>query len=185
VFAWCLFGLGTLELLSGGGVSGVWAVLLGWFVLGAATTEETRAVVEQELAGVRVRDIMTPDPVVAPDSITVDELLDQYVLAHRCTSFPITSNGSVTGLATLARCRAVLPRRRAGTPVRDVAWPMAQVAVARPDELVVDVEQATEMGGSSSSTRIDLWASCRRPISSGLPQFDRACSESGGNDAGA
>jgi Zn-dependent protease len=147
VFAWCLFGLGTLELLSGGGVSGVWAVLLGWFVLGAATAEEARAVVEQGLAGVRIRDIMTPDPVVAPDSITVDELLDRFVMAHRCTSFPITSNGSVTGLATLARCRAVDPHRRAGTSVRDVAWPVSQVAVARADELVVEVLHRGTGGG--------------------------------------
>ena len=139
VFAWCLFALGIIELFGGADVSGIWAVLLGWFVLGAASAEEARAVVEQELDGVRIRDIMTPNPVVAPDSITVAELLDHYVVPHHCTSFPIVHDGSVTGLATLARCRVVDPRHRSETRVRDIAWPVSQVAVGRPDELVVDV----------------------------------------------
>ena len=80
--------------------------------------------IEVQLAGLCVKDVMTPDPVTAPASITVDELLDSYVLRYRCTSFPLVADdGSIVGLATLARCRAVTPRLRAGIPVSEVAWP--------------------------------------------------------------
>jgi len=146
-FAWFLFAVGITEMLGGAGVSGIWSVLLGWFILGAAAAEEERATVESELSGVRIGALMTPDPIVAPDSITVDEFLDRYVASRRCTSFPVTHDGSIVGLATLARCRALDPRRRAGTSVCDVAWPLTDVPIARPDDLVVDVLHRGISGG--------------------------------------
>lgn len=139
-FAHGLFALGVLEMLLGAGVSGIWAILLGWFLLSAASAEEARVDIEEHLAGVRVRDVMTPDPVTAPASISVDELLDRYVARHRCTSFPLTTaDRNVVGLATLARCRAVDPRRRAGASVDDIAWPLCDVTTAQPDELLNSV----------------------------------------------
>jgi Zn-dependent protease len=137
MFAYLLVALGILELLLGAGVSGVWAILLGWFLLGAARAEKERVEVEQQLAGVRVKDVMTPDPVTAPASITVDELLECYVARHRCTSVPLVAeDGRLVGLATLARCRAVNPRRRAGGSVMDIAWPLSEVTTAQRDELL-------------------------------------------------
>jgi CBS-domain-containing membrane protein len=137
-FAWFLFGLGVVELLVGFGISGLWAMVLGWFILGAARAEGARAVLDEGLAGMRIGELMTPHPITVPDTITADELLE-CVRVHRCTSFPLTHDHEITGLATLARCRAVDPRRRAGVMVRDVAWPIERVTVARPDELAADV----------------------------------------------
>ena len=91
-FAHVLIALGILELFFGAGVSGVWAILLGWFLLGAARAEKAQLEMEAQLAGLRVKDVMTPDPVTAPASITVDELLDSYVLRYRCTSFPLVAD---------------------------------------------------------------------------------------------
>ncbi len=139
-FAHVLIALGILELFLGAGVSGVWAILLGWFLLGAARAEKAQLEMEARLAGLRVEDVMTPDPATAPASITVDELLDSYVLRYRCTSFPLVAgDGSIVGLATLARCRAVAPRLRAGIPVSEVAWRLDEVTVAPPDELLIEV----------------------------------------------
>jgi Zn-dependent protease len=146
IFAWFLFGVGVLELLLGAGISGVWAVLLGWFVRNAAAAEAAQAEAEERLAGRRVVELMTPRPVVAPDDITVDDLLDRYVIAHHCTSFPVSHNGRISGLATLARCRALNPSKRSGVLVRDVAWPLDDVTTARPDELIIDVLERASGG---------------------------------------
>ena len=139
-FAHVLIALGIVELVFGAGVSGVWAILLGWFLLGAARAEKTQVDVEVQLAGLCVMDVMTPDPITAPASITVDELLDCYVLRHRCTSFPLVADdGRIVGLATLARCRAVTPRMRAGIPVSEIAWPLDDITTASPDEPLTKV----------------------------------------------
>ena len=139
-FAHVLIALGILELFFGAGVSGVWAILLGWFLLGAARAEKAQLEMEAQLAGLRVKDVMTPDPVTAPASITVDELLDSYVLRYRCTSFPLVAgDDSIVGLATLARCRTVMPRLRAGIPASEVAWRLDDITIAPPDELLTEV----------------------------------------------
>ena len=65
-FAHVLIAVGILELFFGAGVSGVWAILLGWFLLGAARAEKAQIEMEAQLAGLRVKDVMTPDPVTAP-----------------------------------------------------------------------------------------------------------------------
>jgi Zn-dependent protease len=138
-FAWVLFAFGVVEIFLGAGVGGIWAVLLGWYLLDAARNEDARALVEQRLEGVRIGDLMSREPITAPDSITVDELLDQYVIAHHCASFPLTHDGRVTGLVTLARYRALDPRRRADIKVGEIAWPLADVTTAQPDEMAFDV----------------------------------------------
>jgi Zn-dependent protease len=138
-FAWVLFALGIVEIFLGAGIGGIWAVLLGWYLLDAARNEGARALVEQRLAGVRIGEIMSRDPITAPDSIMVEELLDHYVVAHHRASFPLTHDGRVTGLVTLARLRALDPRRRAGVSVGAIAWPLAEVTTARPDEMAFDV----------------------------------------------
>jgi len=57
------------------GRSGLWVAFIGWFLGGAARAEEQLATARGILAGVRVRDAMTPNPVVAPASATVAQLL--------------------------------------------------------------------------------------------------------------
>jgi Zn-dependent protease/CBS domain-containing protein len=146
IFGRFLVGVGILELLLGAPVSGIWAVLLGWFLLEAARAEGMRVDVGLRLSGLRMREVMTPDPVTVPASTTVDELLERYVTRHHCTSFPITDDGRVVGLATLARCRAVRARLHAGVTVSDIAWPLDEVTIAAPDELLTDVLQRATSG---------------------------------------
>jgi Zn-dependent protease len=140
IFARVLIGIGVVELWFGLGLGGIWSILLGWFLLGAARSEEEQVDLEERLAGYRVRDVMTPQPLTAPASISVAELLDDYVLRRHCSAFPLVdATGRVVGLATLARARAVPSGRRAVTPARDVAWPVHEVTTARPDEAVMPV----------------------------------------------
>jgi CBS domain-containing protein len=85
---------------------------------------------------------MTVDPLTAPDSSSVAELVDDYMMRSRGSAFPLTgSDGRVTGLVTLSRCKTVPPEQRGRVAVRDIADPLDQVTTARPDELVLDVLQ--------------------------------------------
>ena len=49
-------GLGTVLLLRGGGISGAWLMLLGWFGLGAARNQSQVLQVQQALRDLRVKD---------------------------------------------------------------------------------------------------------------------------------
>lgn len=130
-FAALLIGLGIAEFAFGAGLGGIWFMLLGWFVLTAARAEQTYARVQ----GIRVTDVMTPDPVVAPDWLTVQDFLDQYVFPHRFSTFPVQGfDGQLTGVVTLRALKRVPPQERATAQVRAVRCPMERVPTVRADD---------------------------------------------------
>jgi Zn-dependent protease/CBS domain-containing protein len=144
VFAYLLVALGAAELLFGAGASGLWLVLLGWFLLNASRAEEMQIRVTRDLAGVRVRDVMTHDPVTVPAELSIDEVLHDYVLAHHCSSFPVVDRGGeVVGLVTMRQLRALPAPRRALTTAADVAMPRAEVPAASPGEPLLEVLRRT------------------------------------------
>ena len=137
-FAWLLMAGGFAEFAFGG-AGGLWLIVLGWFVFNAARAEEHHETLQRALGGVRVRDVMTPDPTTAPDSITVAELIDDFVLRSPASAFPLIGpDGRVSGLATLSRCKSVPADQRARVLARDIAEPIARVAKAAPTDLVMD-----------------------------------------------
>jgi CBS domain-containing protein len=140
-FGFLLIAYGILQFfLSGSVVNGVWSVFLGWFLLTAARAEESDVLMRQALAGVTVGQVMTPNPVQAPDYITVAELLDRFVFGHRFTTFPVHDlSGRLTGVVTMSRIRSLPAAERATTRVRDIACPIAQVSTTRAGEQLVEV----------------------------------------------
>jgi Zn-dependent protease/predicted transcriptional regulator len=141
-FAWLLMAVGFVEFALGGAIGGLWLIVLGWFVFGAARSEEQHVFLERTLGGVRVRDVMTPHPVTAPDSISVAELVRDFVMRSHGSAFPLTGrDGQIVGLVSLSRCKTVPPARRELVRAVDIADPLERVTTATPDELVLDVLQ--------------------------------------------
>jgi Zn-dependent protease len=94
-----LVGLGIFQIFSGLGANGLWIAFLGWFLGGAARAEEELATARGTLAGVRVRDAMTPDPVAAPASATVAQVLAEMTTRLRFTSLPLLDDPGGAGRA--------------------------------------------------------------------------------------
>jgi Zn-dependent protease/CBS domain-containing protein len=122
-------------------VSWVWIALVGWFLAGAATTEAQQAVFADRLRGVRAGQVMTPDPVTVPGSMTVSEFLTGYFYRAQHQAFPVTVDGqdTVTGLVTLDRIKRVSPHQRDHTRLADIACPLTDVARAAPGDSVADI----------------------------------------------
>ena len=140
LFGYLLIGIGLVEFAFSANFGGLWFVFLGWFLLSAARAEESGARLREALDGIRVRDVMTPDPVAGPGWYTVDGFLEEYVLRHRHSAFPVNSfDGALVGLVTLARLKTVPSGQRAATRVEAVACPLAEVPIANPDELLLDL----------------------------------------------
>src|SRR5438309_8720814 len=131
-FLFIAYGLVTF-LVAGSLIGGVWSVFLGWFLLSAARAEETGGLIRQALSGIRVAEVMTPNPVQAPDDINVEEALHSYVLASRHSTFPThDGSGQLSGLLTLAALKNVAPNARATTLIKQIICPLDRVSTARP-----------------------------------------------------
>lgn len=117
----------------------MWLSFVGWFLLLAARAEGSGVTVRSLLAGVRVREVMTPDPVTVPADLSVEDLLHQFVLRFRHSAYPVLdAAGAPLGLVTLEGIRSVPAHRRAGTTVRAITVPAAEVPALSPDDLLLD-----------------------------------------------
>jgi len=131
-FLFIAYGLITF-FVAGSPIGGIWTIFLGWFLLSAARAEEAGGMIRQALSGIRVAEVMTPNPVEAPDDVTVEDALHGYILASRHSTFPThDAGGRLSGLLTLAALKNVAPNARPTTLIRDIICPLDRVSTARP-----------------------------------------------------
>jgi CBS-domain-containing membrane protein len=83
---------------------------------------------------------MTPDPVTAPDWITVSDFIARFASVHRATAYPLHDfSGQLSGLVSLQDVAQVSPQSQLSTQLRAIAQPLTQVAIARPEDALTDV----------------------------------------------
>ncbi|MFB4273920.1 site-2 protease family protein [Nonomuraea sp. MTCD27] len=155
VFGYVLIALGFLQVVTGLGFEGLWLVLIGLFLVNAATAEEQQTRLGTLLYGLRVGDVMSARPVVAHPGQTVAELIDQVVMHRRLSTYPLVDDDGVfTGLVTLNRIRRVPPQDRAAKRLSDIACPPDEVPRSGPDEPLTDL--LGRMGGCTDGRAVVL-----------------------------
>jgi Zn-dependent protease/CBS domain-containing protein len=146
LFAYLLiaYGLATF-IFAGSLIGGVWSVFLGWFLLNAARSEETGGLIRQALAGVTVAQVMTPNPVQAPDDVSVEDALHGYILASRHSTFPThDAAGRLSGLLTLTALKNVAPGARPTTLIKQIICPLDKVSTAGPADPITNLLAASD-----------------------------------------
>ncbi|PWR10318.1 site-2 protease family protein, partial [Micromonospora sicca] len=113
--------------------------LIGWFLIGAAGMEERQARTGSALRGVRVGEVMTPQPQTASGDMTVADFVDHYLFAYRHSTLPLTEDGRPVGLVTLDRVRGIPADRRATTTLAEVSCRADELVLAAPDEALNDL----------------------------------------------
>lgn len=156
-FAYLLIAYGLFVFIfSGDLIGGVWSVFLGWFLLSAARSEEAGGLIRQALSEISARDVMSANPVQAPDDISVYDALHGYVLASRHSTLPThDGDGRLSGLLTLAALKSVAPEAREKTLVKDVACPLDSVSIVGPADPIANLLGASEGCGEGRTLVVD------------------------------
>ncbi|GLY67788.1 site-2 protease family protein [Amycolatopsis taiwanensis] len=137
-------GLG--ETLFLGSYSGLWLAFIGWFLTFAAQRELAGGVARERLAGVRLRNVMDPNPAIAPGWWTVEAFLDRVATTSRGRVFPVTSfDGTPLGVVSLAELIRLSEQDRLIRRVGDVARKPPRVLIADAAEQLVDVMGRTAL----------------------------------------
>jgi len=140
VLGLALVALGAVEVVVRADLGGLWTALIGWFLFGAAQAEISAAQTAKALAGVRVVDLMTPDPRTVPSWLPVAKFLTDHAPRSRFNTFPLIDfDGSVDGLLSVNDAVRVPASLRERVRVRSIATPPERLTTAGPGELVVDV----------------------------------------------
>ena len=134
VMAWMLIGIGVVVAFGGFIVSGVWLMLLGWFI-DAMGRAEAKTVVQMDVLGsTTVGELMTAKPVTVESDCSVGELIHEYVLGTHHSAFPVIDDeGELVGLVGLEQIREVSSAKRDETTVGDIAMRAGEVPLMTRD----------------------------------------------------
>lgn len=105
-FAFLLIALGVLNLLGGNVIGGMWWVLIGLFLRGAASAGYYQLETRRAMEGEPVRRFMVPNPVTVPPEISVRTFVDDYVYASHHDLYPVTDNSRLLGCVGIREVRA-------------------------------------------------------------------------------
>jgi Zn-dependent protease/CBS domain-containing protein len=120
-----LFFLGDL-------LGGIWIGFIGWFLLTAAQSAGSQAMIESLLGGVTVAQAMTPAPPAITPETTVQTLVDEHLWPQGLRSLPVMQMGRLVGMVTLADIRRVPREQWAQTSVAQVMIPMERLLTVSP-----------------------------------------------------
>jgi CBS domain-containing protein len=152
VFAYLMIAFGALLLFTGSVLNGIWIAFVGWFLLSAGSSEEVGTTVRGLLSSVPVSAAMTSPVVTIPDWLTVEQFLESVAPQHPFTTYPVHDpSGKLTGIVRLGDLVRMPAGQRAEMRLRDRARPIAEVAVARPDE---DLAALIQRVGASLDQRV-------------------------------
>ncbi|WP_340681366.1 site-2 protease family protein [Amycolatopsis coloradensis] len=113
---------GFAQLVFLGQFTGLWLVLLGWFLIFAAQAEFAAGPLRERLGGLLVGDIMNSAPVIAPGWWTVDAFAEYAAGASHERVFPVLSfDGVPLGVVSLGDLLKVPADARCATRITDVA----------------------------------------------------------------
>jgi Zn-dependent protease len=118
-FGWILILLGVLNVL-GGAFQGLWLILIGWFLIGAATAGYSQLVMRRSLGGHPVDDVMRTHFETVDASMGVAEFIDDYLLRSNQRLWPVVSGGRLAGFATLESIRETPPEERSSRTLGEV-----------------------------------------------------------------
>ena len=132
--------LGGIWLLFGGNLlSGIWIGFLGWFLLIGAQSAHTQFMLETMFKGVTVGEVMNSNPVTVPANISLQKLVDDFLLPHGWRSAFVMQIDQLVGLITLSDIRHT-PREQWGqTPVGHAMTPVERLHVVSPQQNLKEV----------------------------------------------
>jgi Zn-dependent protease/predicted transcriptional regulator len=137
---------GFLQVMTGAFMGGMWMILIGIFLRGAADASYAQVELKETLAPLHVDDIMVRNPVTVPAAAPVSVLVE-LLWAHHFTSFPVVEDGRAVGIATLPHVQPVPRAHWQHTPVREVMQAMSpELSVARSDSVYAAFEKASRNG---------------------------------------
>lgn len=132
LFAYFLIASGVVSMLRGSGISGMWYVLIGWFLKDAAAGAYQSARVDEALRGVTAGDAMVKDPATLPAEISLAEAVHEHFLRTGYGAYPVLRGDAPVGLLCRRDVLKVPAEDRERTSVQAAMTPLAELAVVPP-----------------------------------------------------
>jgi Zn-dependent protease/predicted transcriptional regulator len=150
-FGIALIMVGVLEVFLGNFIGGVWLAVLGLFIRGASHSAYQQLIVRRALEGEKVRRFMKSDPITVPPSLSVKDLVENYIYTHHFKMYPVVDDGQLMGCVTLSQVKSVPMEERDRHYVRELAEECSGKNTIGPDD---DAMKALTTMSRTQSSRL-------------------------------
>lgn len=130
---------------------GLWLMLIGWFLYTAAQASYQQSTLQENLSGIKVKDIMVRDIVSLSPQISIDEAVNTYFLKYGYGGFPVIDGGKFLGIVTLKEIKEVPRENWSRVKVSDAFVPHNTRWEVAPEE---DIMKALELMITEDKGRI-------------------------------
>jgi Zn-dependent protease/CBS domain-containing protein len=113
--------LGVFQFIYGNIIGGVWMFLIGMFLRNAAQMSYQQLLVRKALEGESVRRFMNVNPITVQDSITVAQLVDDYIYKYHYKMFPVLSGDRLVGCITTREVKEIPRENWTHETIREAA----------------------------------------------------------------
>jgi Zn-dependent protease/CBS domain-containing protein len=157
-FSFLFIFVGVWQIFNGNLGGGLWIAFIGWFLGNAAAAEVQQIVVQGQLAGHTVRQAMASGGVSIPADLTLQQLVDDHILASGRRCFLVNHGADTVGLITLHRVQQVPRSEWAKTIAAQAMLPLKDVKRISPDD---ELWSALELMGREGVNQLPVMSDGR------------------------
>jgi Zn-dependent protease/CBS domain-containing protein len=125
--------LGIFQFIGGNVIGGLWMFLIGMFLRNAAQMSYQQLLVRKALEGEAVRRFMNTSPVTVQDSITVEQLVEDYIYKYHYKMFPVMSGERLLGCITTRQVKEIPREAWSRETIREAAGACSPENTISPD----------------------------------------------------
>jgi Zn-dependent protease/CBS domain-containing protein len=156
--AFVLMAGGAVAILLGAFLTGIWFVVIGWFLRSQADVALRQVSIRAQLRGLTVSAAMRRDFHPVRPELSLSSLLDDYVLVYNDRCYPVMSNGWLRGLICSADLQKFPRTEWHKRSVSETMTPWERLQVAQASD---DLAKAAELMASADVYQLPVMEDSR------------------------
>jgi len=145
--AYGFIGVGVFQMFRGEFINGLWLVFIGSFLNNAASNSATLSKVQDALTGLNVAGILRRDFPRVPALISLQRLVDEYILSQGQPVVLVGDGSSLQGYLTLQDIAALPQRKWPFTQAGQAMSPVSRLPYVTPQTSLWEALQTMERKG--------------------------------------
>ena len=133
VMSYGFMGMGFLIMFSGSFVSGMWLLLIGWFLNSGAQSYLSEHELMRVLSTIPLSAIMNTRTITVEKHLTIDSLIENYFNVYSKDSFPVVSSDPNTrrllGMVTFKDASIIHDTERSQTKLNEIMIPKKDLII--------------------------------------------------------
>jgi Zn-dependent protease/CBS domain-containing protein len=125
-------------------LDGIWFAMVGWFLSSIAASSYRQVAWREAMKGITASSAMVSDFVSIPPSMSLMDLVRDYIQPNRSRSFVVATDGRLQGMVNIENIRKVPQNRWDMTTAESAMTPANRVVTADPGEEGISVAEKME-----------------------------------------